>query len=250
MSEVLKLYTDENRHAKDLQKLQADMSSISNGHEVNLVCSAISSDQVIGENSEIEILTQMHHSGHTHNFMWPNKFEGHAAVWSIDEEFAAYLTGMVLSIRPKVVLETGTNKGRSTRAIVDGLTYNDALNEKGVIYTIDLLDYKIKSSGAIPKDQIWRVNCLIGNCPDVFDSELLRDLEDIDFAFLDGDHTQEVVEQELEYVDAHRADECIVVVHNARDEQWGEVEQFFKSYDKYPHISLPVLTGAEIIQMR
>ena len=253
MSESLKLYKNEAKHEEDKKELYEDMGSVAhnNNQKVGIACVAFPKhDSVIGENSEIEIVTRMELNGRTIDYMWPNKFDGYASVWGVDEEFAACLTGMVLALKPKVLLETGTNKGRSTRALVDGLAQNDghelpngivlAQGEKGVIYTIDLIDNNVKSSGAIPADQRWRVNCLIGKCPDVFSKPLLEDLKDIDFAFLDGGHTQEVVEQELEYVDAHRAKECTVVVHNARDERWNEVEEFFESYDKYPHISLPM----------
>ena len=263
MSESLKLYKNESKHEEDKKELFEDMGSVAsnNNQEVGIACSAFAKyDSVIGENSEIEIVTRMQLNGRMIDYMWPNKFEGQASVWGIDEEFAACLTGMVLALKPKVILETGTNKGRSTRALVDGLVQNDghelpngvvlAQGEKGVIYTIDIFDHGINLSGAIPKDQQWRVSCLIGKCPDVFASPVLEDLKNIDFAFLDGGHTQSVLEQELEFVDAHRAEECTVVVHNARDETWTEVEEFFKSYIKYPHISLPVHTGAEIIQMR
>jgi predicted O-methyltransferase YrrM len=254
MSESLKLYRDEDKHEEDKKELFQQLGSTTqdnNGQKVGISCVAFPKhDSVIGENSEIEIVTRMHLNGRTLDYMWPNTFDGYASTWGVDEEFAACLTGMVLALKPKVLLETGTNKGRSTRALIEGLSQNDSNGEKGIIYTVDLIDNNVKSSAAIPVDQRWRVNCLIGKCPDVFVSPVLEDLRDIDFAFLDGGHTQSVFEQELEYVDAHRAKECTVVVHNARDEAWSEVEEFFKSYIKYPHISLPVHTGAEIIQMR
>ena len=153
MSESLKLYKNERKHEEDKKELFEDMGSVArnNNQEVGIACSAFAKyDSVIGENSEIEIVTRMQLDGRTIDYMWPNKFEGQASVWGVDEEFAACLTGMVLALKPKIILETGTNKGRSTRALVDGLVQNDghelpngvilAQGEKGVIYNIDIFD--------------------------------------------------------------------------------------------------------------
>ena len=114
MSESLKLYKDENKHEEDQKELYEDMGSIAsnNNQKVGISCVAFPKyDSVIGENSEIEIVTRMQLNGRTIDYMWPNKFEGQASVWGVDEEFAACLTGMVLALKPKVILETGTNKG-------------------------------------------------------------------------------------------------------------------------------------------
>jgi hypothetical protein len=55
---------------------------------------------------------------------------------------------------------------------------------------------------------------------------------------------------ELEYVDAHRAEECIVAIDNTRDSMWPEQSEFLRSYDRYPIVSLPSMCGTDIIQMR
>ncbi len=49
------------------------------------------------------------------------------------------LTGMGEALKPNTVLETGTNKGRSTRAIAQGLVANN----KGLMFTVDMLDHDI-----------------------------------------------------------------------------------------------------------
>ena len=178
--------------------------------------------------------------------LFPEKFQGNITVWGIDEGFADMLTGMVKALKPSVVLEIGTNKGRSTRAIATGLEEND----RGLMYTVDRTDHGIHTSGALTTAQGDRVLTVTGETPEVFEYHPLQELEGIDFAFLDGDHTAAGVEAELEYIDNHRAKECTVVIDNTRDEGWKDLGEYFKTYHKYPIVNLPTMTGTVIIQMK
>ena len=180
------------------------------------------------------------------DMFFPKKIVGEMTVWGIDEGFAVMLSGAVNALRPKVVFETGTNKGRSTRAICEGL-YD---NRQGILHTVDLFDHGVFKTGAIPEEMQGFVRRYIGKLPDLLYKEPLNELSGIDFAFLDAGHTAKDVEAELDYVDKHRAEECVVFVDNSRDEEWDEVEEFLKTYNKYPVVNLDTMLGTAIVQMR
>jgi|TARA_R110002012_G_scaffold2504_2_gene12113 hypothetical protein len=177
---------------------------------------------------------------------FPSQYHGKFTGWGIDEGLASMLTGMVEALKPNTVLETGTNKGRSTRAIAQGLVSNN----KGLMFTVDMFDHDIYKSGALTKEQAERVVFIEGETLEMFKCLPFQDLDDIDFAFLDGDHTAVGVEAELEYIDNHRAKECTVVIDNTQDSGWQDLQEFLKYYHKYPIVNLPTMTGTVIIQMK
>jgi len=179
------------------------------------------------------------------DILFPKVLEGTVDTWGIDEGMAHLLTGLVRALKPQIVFETGTHRGRSTRAIAEGLV----ANKFGHLWTVDPKDYGLMSSGAIREEEKEFVTQVIGSTPDVFGEEPLIDLQGIEMAFLDGAHDGEGLSRDLEYVDAHRADECLVFVDNARDGGWPEIERLFDAYETYPHLSFPTLSGTEIVQM-
>jgi predicted O-methyltransferase YrrM len=167
-------------------------------------------------------------------------------LWGTDEGAAHMLTGLVRALQPAVVLEIGTNWGRGTRALAEGISYY----KKGHLWTVDMIDYEIHSSGALLEEQKEYVTQVVGKTPNVyFDDTSMIDMKGIDFAFLDGEHTAKGIEEDLAYVESHRSTECLVVVDNARDSQWPESAELFESYSKYPHINLPTMCGMELIWM-
>jgi hypothetical protein len=191
--------------------------------------------------------------------LFPAVLSGRADMSGLDEHSAELLYGLIRGIQPLVVLETGTHKGRSTRAIATALQANAEVEIQphcftmsftpGHLYTVDAEDHGIFASGAIPPDAQKYVTPIIGWTPDVFQQDPLGTLEGIDFAFLDGDHTAEGLEAELEYVDLHRAAECWVAVDNSRDSAWPGIARTLFGYTKYPRVSLPTVTGMDLIHM-
>lgn len=193
--------------------------------------------------------------------LFPRTLTGQTDLSSVDEGSADLLYGLVRAIQPRVVLETGTHKGRSTRALVTALRDNYLVEimpyayssyiepARGHCWTIDAEDHRIVASGAIPEDAREFVTPVIGWTPDVFQQDPLGTLEGIEFAFLDGDHTAAGLEAELEYVDLHRARECWVAIDNSRDEAWAGVHRTLYGYTKHPRISLPTCTGMDLIWM-
>ncbi len=191
--------------------------------------------------------------------LFPAALDGHADMSGLDENSADLLYGLVRGLQPRVVLETGTHKGRSTRAIAIALRDNAEVILQphcftmslapGHLYTVDAEDHRIFTSGAIPESARSYVTPIIGWTPDVFTQAPLDQLEGIDFAFLDGDHTAEGLDAELQYVDNHRAAECWVAVDNSRDGAWPGVSRTLREYTKYPRVSFATCTGLDLIHM-
>lgn len=182
---------------------------------------------------------------YNYDLAFPKKMEANCQFNSIDEASCEVLTALVALIQPQVCLETGTHKGRSTRAIAEGLSRSG----KGTLFTVDRTNHKIKESGALEPYHLPYVTPIIGSSPEVLE-EKLGAIQGIEFAFLDSVHSGEGVLRELEWLEDHRAEECIVVVDNARDDGWPGIQEMFRSYKAHNHINIPSITGFEIIQMK
>tara|TARA_R100000963_G_C4643429_1_gene107214 strand:+ start:1011 stop:1685 length:675 start_codon:yes stop_codon:yes gene_type:complete len=211
----------------------------------------LSTDVPVGEGNPVEVTALGHYENKDgkkwqRNVLFPSRFQGNITVWGVDESFAEMLTGMIRALQPQIVLETGTNRGRSTKAIAQGL----ALNDRGLMYTVDVEDHNIHTSGALEEDQKQRVRFIQGKTPEVFDDFVLKELYGIDFAFLDGVHTAEGVSAELKYVEEHCSDECTVLIDNTRDDGWADLTEFMVNYKDHPSITIPTMSGTTIIQMR
>ena len=188
----------------------------------------------------------VHHKGpYVTDAFFPAEINGSVDLMGIDEGTAAMLNGFIRALRPSLILETGTHRGRSTRAIAEACF----LNQIGHVYTVDMTDYGLFTHGAIREHEKPYVTQIIGHTPEVFEQEPLAALSGIDFAYIDGDHTREGLIADLEYVDSHRAPECIILVDNARDEGWPQVEEYFRHYARYSHLCLPNMCGMEVIVM-
>ena len=175
---------------------------------------------------------------------WPETIDMEIDQSGIDEGCADLLYGWVRAILPKVIFETGTHKGRSTHAIVQGILKNGG----GHVTTVDMDDY-----GALPKifgsTEMQHVTQVIGKSPEVLDCEALAHVQEIDLAFLDGDHTGDTLMKEIEWVDRRRSTSCYVLVDNSLDTGWPEVRQVLNAYHKYPRIPIRTMAGMELIWM-
>jgi len=177
--------------------------------------------------------------------MFPQCIMGKGDTWGLDEDTCALLTGLVKSVKPRVILETGTNKGRSTRAICEGLKSNG----EGHIWTVDWDDMGLLRDGAIREDEMEYVTQVIGKTPDIYKEEPLCSLNGIEMAFLDGDHSYEGIKGDIEFVELHRAPICLVLVDNALDTAFMGINKFMVEYDKFRHFPLPTMSGLELIMM-
>lgn len=193
--------------------------------------------------------------------LFPQRLEGTTDLASVDEGTADLLYGLVRATRPRVCIETGTHKGRSTRAIVSALhanaeveilplTYVGYMSDTGHLWTVDELDYGLMTQGAIRDHEKPFVTQVLGHTPDALALPPFDTLEGIDFAFLDGDHTAAGVDAELTYVDLHRAKECLVAIENSRDPGWPGVKRTLEGYHTHPRVSLSTCCGVDLVWMR
>ena len=167
---------------------------------------------------------------------------GQLKLWGSDEGFAALMTGFIRALRPEVVLEIGTNHGRTAAAIAAGLVANGS----GHLWTLDMVDFGIHETGALSDQEKPYVTQLIGKTPDCYKD---MNVNDIEFAFLDGGHTEKEVMEDLAYVYEHKAPVCIVLIDNARDSQWPELQEMFKTYSAEPNLLLDTMCGCQIIRL-
>ena len=193
----------------------------------------------------------INHDPHSKGKQWvtdacfPAAVDAVVDTWGIDEGAASFLTGIVKAIRPMTCLETGTHRGRSTRAIAEALFENNS----GHLFTVDMDDYGLMESGALRPHEKEYVTQVIGRTPEVFTSPDLERCVEIDFAFLDGAHDKEGLIADLAFVEERKAPGCIVVVDNADDQGWPEMKAFFEQYSDHPHFCLPTMCGMEIIRL-
>ena len=176
---------------------------------------------------------------------FPDRMDSEVDLWGIDEGAANFLTGIVKAIRPVICFETGTHKGRSTRAIAEGLVENSM----GHLWTIDMHNYSLMTSGALRESEKERVTQIVGQTPEIFTSPDLEHCKDIEFAFLDGAHDQAGLVADLDFVIKNKAEKCTVIVDNADDAGWPEIREFFKTYTDFQHMRIPTMCGMQLIQM-
>lgn len=181
-----------------------------------------------------------------YKFTFPHVFSAKMQFNSIDEATCDFLTAFIRMVQPKVLVETGTHKGRSTRAICDGISRNGV----GHLWTVDRTMTELLESGALPESYGEIVTQVIGSSPEILREKMMGIVHDIDFAFLDSVHTYDGVKQELEWILERRAKECYVLVDNARDSGWPGIKELFKEWNDYSHINIANMTGLEIIHMK
>ena len=178
---------------------------------------------------------------------WPQKVDIILDLHGLDEGSAALLHGIVSSLQPGVCLETGTHKGRSTHAIVSALSRA----RHGHLWTIDIENFDIKGGGRFSGEELNYVTFMVGRTPEMLDQIELPG--PIEFAFLDAGHEKEELAGELKYVYANCAAGCVVAIDNTVDPTWPGVNEAvsdFVDFADVEHITIPTLTGMDILRVR
>lgn len=190
---------------------------------------------------------------------FPEVMRGTTNMASSDETACDFLYGLVRATQPRLALETGTNRGRSTQAIVRALranaeidmlqdSYLQQINPPGHLWTVDQFPI-IEPAKVFTEPERAFVTLVHGTTPDVYMTEPLASLQGIEFAYLDGDHSAEGLDADLTYVDLHRAAECWVAIDNTRDPGFPGLSRYLAEYRKYPRLSLPTACGTDVIHM-
>ena len=179
---------------------------------------------------------------------WPNSVSIGPDPAGCDEGSAALLYGLCRGIAPRVVFETGTHKGRSTKAIVKAICEN---RSSGRITTVDQYDYGVISDAKpsiFSDDELSRITKVVGKTPDILSSPELDHVWGIDFAHLDGAHDGTITD-ELNWVESRASENCLVLIDNVMDDCWPEMTAALNAYTKYPRITIPTMCGYELIWM-
>ena len=178
------------------------------------------------------------------NPIFPEAISVRMDYWGIDEGAADLLHGLVRAIRPSVVLETGTHKGRSTSAMASALVKNGT----GSLTTIDSIDYGLFENGALTEQEKSIVTQVIGKTPEAFNSPEVKDLSGIEFAFVDGDHTLAGMLRDMKFVESRMAERCTVVVDNALDAGYPDLARYFS--DTKTGVCIPTMSGMQVIELK
>ena len=116
------------------------------------------------------------------------------------------LYSLIVSIKPKVVVETGTHRGLTALYMAHAL-YD---NGKGVLYTAE------------PNDSMWGAKGNFRKFPELekrikYFEGMGKDMPvegEIEIAFIDSEHEKEVVLGEMENFSPHFSEEAVVLFHD------------------------------------
>ena len=187
-----------------------------------------------GDEVELQVIAELP-DGSLTDFTFPERLIFTANLWACDEQTAGFLSWITRTWKPQVVFETGTNRGRSTKAIADSLE----LNGSGHITTVDLADHRVE-------ERLPRTTFVQGDLPGALDEKPLTELDGIEMAFLDGPHYEDEVTKEFEYVKARVSKRgCYVLFDDARNGSWLGVNT---AVTKLPgHCILPSPRGLGVV---
>lgn len=110
---------------------------------------------------------------------------------AIELEVGEFLNALVRMTKPEVVVETGTHKGFSTLMIASAIKANG----KGHLYTVDMIDH-----GVLKECERYGVAPFVTftkSDSSAMISKLAPRVKNIDFLWLDADHSTEAVIKEL-----------------------------------------------------
>ena len=167
----------------------------------------------INHGDEVTATVMMHHpDGTVVDAAFPNGIRGELSLWGVDEQTANFLSWLVQLHKPRVIFETGTNRGRSTLAIAE------TMPDDAIFLTVDAADHGVP---AMVKERTGKnVAFEQGRLPVCLEN---IEMKGIEFAFLDGPHTADEVVAELNFVRIHKGERCLVAIDNASDVGWPEI---------------------------
>jgi hypothetical protein len=162
--------------------------------------------------------------GGCHNLAFPDEAEICVNLWGTDEQTADVLKWFTGVWHPELVLETGTNKGRSTLAIAQAMEKTG----KGHIFTVDMADHEVAT-------RTPRTTFVHGRLPDVLTSDPdLFGMEGIDMAYLDASHTEEAIAIEVEFVLQRKSARGVYILFDdACSTSWPGVGEYLKSRNAF-----------------
>ena len=165
--------------------------------------------------------------------------------WEIEPQVYPLISGLILAIKPKQVIETGTFRGKATVEIAKALR----INKNGFLWSIDIKDFGAEKY--LKEGQLTDiVKLIIAESPRSL--EKIMSENKIDFVFLDNGHLYPTVCAELEVVHKYLCQGGYVAGLDYRPEHKGvfpAVNDFYNKYkDKYEKITITSENGFYIMR--
>lgn len=135
---------------------------------------------------------------------------------AVEIETGQFLYGMVRAVKPINAVETGTFEGFSAINIAQALKDN----KQGTLWTIDCKDYGAKKTFEEYKVK-ERINQMVGHSPAALQQIVAEN--NIDLAFLDGEHSYGAVLSELEVLHRHFKTGSYIIGHDCI--RYAEIEK-------------------------
>jgi len=147
---------------------------------------------------------------------------------------AQALFKIVEHFKPKTILELGTSLGLTTCYLAEA-------NKKSTVYTIEGSS-KIaeRANETFHSRELQNIKLLVGNFDHVL-PDLLKELETIDFAYIDGNHRYDATKRYVEWILERSNDQSIIILDDiywSKDmtKAWEELKadkRFSMSLDYY-----------------
>jgi predicted O-methyltransferase YrrM len=118
---------------------------------------------------------------------------------------AQALFKIVEHFKPKTVLELGTSLGLTTCYLAEA-------NKKSTIYTIEgSSNIAQKANDTFRSRELQNIKLLVGNFDQVL-PELFKEIENIDLAYIDGNHRYDATIRYVEWILEKCSDESIIIL--------------------------------------
>jgi len=164
--------------------------------------------------------------------------------WTSEKEMGDFLYGLVLAVKPRTVLETGTYTGFTTHAIAQGLKYNGF----GNIDTVDIKDWGILDDRLIRGGvQDYVTQYLDSSITWLCNNRHRR----YDIIFCDDYHSDEYLSREINLLDDVLNGYGYIVFHDTFKTKTFDLGKVVKDWCKekeYNYIELLTYHGAIIVQ--
>ena len=90
---------------------------------------------------------------------------------------------------------------------------------------------------------------VVGHTPEAYSDSPLKELDGIELAHIDGDHSGQGLYEDMKYVsERSHKDGCIVIVDNTADPMWPDVRELLDKQN-FEKVTLPTLCGADIYRI-
>lgn len=159
-------------------------------------------------------------------FLRANKIQPTSHHWNFSLSGDSFLYGMVLELKPKIVIETGVAFGNSSYCILSAMNKNGF----GTLYSIDIQPGQY-TGYVVPDELRQNWNLILGKSSKVVIPELFSQLSSIDMFFHDSVHTTDFMLWEYEQAWCKLVNGGILSSHDVNSGQGLEAfKQFTEKY--------------------